>query len=557
MNWEDALEKRRYDLLDLDEIIMLIPGFDPHREAEGFSFDAESAIEAIAFFCEILTHVKGKWARYNFKLERWQMAILANLFGWKNDDTGFRRFRESLIYVPRKNGKTSMSAGIPCFVFFTDPEPGKEIYVAAGDKDQAKICFEISKQMIKQEWQLMSRCKCQVNAVVREEEMSSYKPVSTIAKTKHGYNASVIVVDELHAIDDVDLIEALETSTGSRDEPIVVYITTADFDRESICNDKHKYAQGVRDGEIDDPSFLPVIYEADRDKDDWKDEEVWKRVNPNLGISPTWEYMRGKFRKALADPTFENTFMRLHLNMKTQQDVRCWPLERWDASDEAEKGKPLSIDDLIERENLVGSECYAGLDLASTEDVAAFVLFFPAECAVIPFFWTPEAVAETRERKSRGKYYTWSKQGFMFLCDGEMIDHGDIFDFITGEISEKFYIQEIAYDPWNAHKIVGELANEGVSMVKAGQGFASMTAPMKYAWDLIRSGQLRHGANPVLRWMVGNLSSEEDAAGNVKPSKKTSTEKIDGVVAMIMAIGCSELDNEESNVYSDRGFLKL
>lgn len=546
MNWETALEERKYDQLDLDEIITLIPGYDPHRDADGFFFDAESAIEAIAFFCEILTHVKGKWARYNFKLERWQMAIIANLFGWKNLQTGYRRYRETFIYVPRKNGKTTLSAGIPLFLFFTDPEPGKEIYVGAGDKDQARICFEISKQMIRQEWQLLSRCTCMVDSIVREEEMSKYLPVSTIAKTKHGYNASAIVIDELHAIEDYALIEALETSMGSRDEPLMIVITTADFDHESICNDKHKYATDVRDGTIEDPTFLPVIYEADREVDDWQDEEVWKRVNPNMGISPTWEYMRSAHRKARQNPAYENSFKRLHLNMKTQQDTRCWPLERWDAC-------PSSLDEDL----LIGAECYGGLDLASTEDVAAFALFFPEHNAVLAYFWTPESVIEERHRKKRGNYLGWSRDGFMFTCPGEVIDHNAIFDFITGDLSQKYLIQAIAYDRWNAHGIVMNLMNEGVEMNPMGQGYASMSAPMKYAWDLIRSKKLNHGGHPVLRWMVGNLSAEEDAAGNIKPSKKTSYEKIDGVVAMIMAIGAAEVSDSEENVYSERGFQSL
>lgn len=545
MDWEQALEERRYDLLDLDEIILLVPGYDPHRDADGCTFDRDAAIEAIAFFCEILTHVKGKWAKYNFKLERWQIAIIANLFGWKNAD-GFRRYREAFIYVPRKNGKTTLSAGIPLFVFFTDPEPGKEIYVAAGDKDQARICFEISKQMIRQEWQLNSRCKVMVNAITREEEMSTYQPVSTVARTKHGYNASVVVVDELHAVEDPDLIEALETSMGSRDEPIFITITTADFERESVCNDKHSYARDVRDGTIEDPTFLPVLYEADGEDDDWKDEEVWARVNPNLGISPTMEYMRAKCRKAQQDPTFENTFKRLHLNMKTQQDIRCWPIEKWDAC-------PSDLNP----EDLEGCSCFGGLDLASTEDVAAFALFFPEECAVLVWFWSPSEVAERRQAKTRGRYITWSRQGHMFLCEGEVIDHDEIFAFIMDDLSQRFRIQDIAYDRWNAHGIILDFQREEVPVTPMGQGYASMSAPMKYAWDLIRSGQLNHGGNPVLRWMVGNLSAEEDAAGNIKPSKKTSYEKIDGVVAMIMAIGASALSEEEEEVSLPEGFTQL
>lgn len=528
---------------DLAEVIQIIPGYDPTEDARDAHFDVGAAMHAICFFEEILTHVKGKCAGQLFKLEPWQKAIIANLFGWKLPN-GLRRYREGLIYIPRKNGKTTIAAGIPIYVLFCDPEVGKEIYVAAADREQAGILFGIAQQMVLSEWHLKNRCNVLKKSITREEEGSFFKAISKEANTKHGYNASVVIVDELHAQPGRELVDVLETSTGSREQPLFLSVTTADFDRNSICNEKHEYACNVRDGVISDPAFLPVIYEASRE-DDWKDPETWKKANPNLGVSLQMDYMERKFQKALSEPVFENTFKRLHLNMKTQTDVRWLSLEQWDEC----AGE-------LDRDELYGANCYAGLDLANVEDVAAFVLFFPDTFQVLSFLFTPQDKAEKRELKSRGKYLSWSRQGFMELTPGGEIDHDYIESRIV-ELAEEFNILEVGYDRWNSHSIVKHLKAYGFKMTPVGQGYASLSAPMKDLERLVISKRLNHGGNPVLRWMAGNVAVEEDAAGNYKPARDKSSDKIDGIVALIVAIACANLDEEEENVYSERGFLQL
>ena len=455
--------------------------------------------------------------------------------------SGLYRFGRTML--PTHN--TTIAAGIPLYVLFCDPEAGKEIYVAAADREQAGILFGIAQQMVLNEWNLDSRCTVLKKSITREDKgCSFFKSISKDANTKHGYNASVVVVDELHAQPDRELVDVLETSTGSREQPIFVSITTADFDRPSICNEKHQYAKDVRDGEIDDPAFLPVIYEPDPG-DDWRDRETWKKVNPNLGVSLQMDYMERKFQKAISEPIFENTFKRLHLNIKTQTDIQWLSIDQWDLCN----GE-------VNRGDLYGETCYAGLDLANTEDVAAFVLFFPESFQVIPFFFTPRGTAEKRERKSKGKYLTWSRKKLMELTSGSDIDHDYIEERIK-ELSEEFNIVEIGYDRWNSHSIVKHLKAVGFKMTPVGQGYASLSSPMKDLERLVISKRLLHDGNEVLRWMAGNVMVEEDAAGNFKPSRAKSSDKIDGIVALIVAIACANLDADEQNVYSERGFLRL
>jgi hypothetical protein len=264
-------------------------------------------------------------------LEPWQQAIVANLFGWKRPD-GTRRFREALIYLPRKNGKTQICAGLATYVLFCDGEPGAEIYSAAADEDQAKIAFTMAKQMVLQEPQLASRAKIVGKAIVYEPLVSSYKPISSIADTKHGASRRMALIDELHVHKDRDLVDVLITSTGARAQPLIIHLTTADYQRPgSICNEKHEYASKVRDGLIDDPSFLPVIYEASRE-DDWTKPRRPggrpTRTSASRSPSTTWRASASAPRRR---PGYENTFKRLHLNIITEQASRWLAMERWDA----------------------------------------------------------------------------------------------------------------------------------------------------------------------------------------------------------------------------------
>jgi len=505
-------------------IIQGIPGYDPvATAAPGDWFDPVAASRAIDFIEEACTHVKGALAGQKFILEPWERAIVANLFGWKRAD-GMRRYREGFVFVPRKNGKTTLIAALVLAVMFTDHEPGAELYSAAADRDQACLVYDQAKGMVFQCPEMERRVKVYSTgkSIVYAKEGTSYKAISADANTKHGYNTHFAVIDELHAQPNADLVDVLLTSTGSRSQPMIVHITTSDFERPSVCNRKHDYASKVRDGIIEDRAFLPVIYEASID-DDWTDPEIWAKANPNLGVSVSPEYLERECKRAQESPAYENTFKRLHLNIRTEQDVRWLQMDKWDECAGA-------------IEDVDGQECYAGLDLASTTDIAALEFYFPHNGATVSRYWIPEESAHTRERRDRVPYLTWAREGLIKLTPGNVIDYDVIREDIR-ELGTQFNIREIAIDRWNSTQLTTQLAGDGFEMVPFGQGFASMSAPTKELEKLVLGGKIAHGGNPVLRWMASNVSVEMDAAGNLKPSKKKSTEKIDGIVALVMAIG--------------------
>jgi len=313
-------------------------------------------------------------------------------------------------------------------------------------------------------------------------------------------------------------------------------------DRHSLCWELYDYACKVRDGIIDAPAFLPVVYEAAAD-DDWKSPATWRKAHPGLGVSVKEEYFAAECEKAAQLPSYENTFKRLLLNIWTEQDTRWMPMDKWDAC-----GEPLP--------DLTGRACWAGLDLSTTTDITALVLAFPVGSKVhlLPFFWVPREGIHKRARRDRVPYDVWQREGYIEATDGSVIDY-DVIRKRINELAERFQIKEIAIDRWNATQLATQLAGDGFEMVGFGQGFASMSSPTKELERRVLGGELNHGKNPVLRWMASNVSVTQDPAGNVKPDKAKSTERIDGIVAALMALGrAMEADEEKPSVYESQGF---
>ncbi|MBV8780745.1 MAG: terminase large subunit [Phycisphaerae bacterium] len=544
----------------LADTLRLIPGYDPFATAGDSWLDVDAVETVFAFFSECLKHVEGAVAGQPFKLEPWQQAIVGNIFGWKRkDDKGriVRRYREAFIFVPRKNGKSPLVAGICNYVLFCDREPGAQIYSAAADKDQAAIIYRHASGMIAREPELEKRARiyrATKTIQLNEDQASVYKVLSADADNKHGGNSHLVMVDELHAQPNRELVDVLETSMASenRPQPLMIHITTSDFDRPSICNEKHEYASKVRDGVIDDPRFLPVIYEAAQ-TDDWKDPKVWAKANPNLGISVSLEYMRAKCKQAQDVPSFENTFRRLHLNQKTKTDRKWLDLAQWDNCGGA-----------VSEELLRGRTCYGGLDLSTKFDLTAWVLVFPPNdedelYRVLPRFFVPADNAREREKRDRVPYLTWERQKLVTATEGNVIDYA----FIEAQILKDcgmFDVRQVAYDPWNATQTAIHLQDENVKMIEFRQGYRSMSEPAKELERLVISGKLAHGGNPVLRWMASNTMIESDPAGNIKASKAKSTEKIDGIVASIMALGLAMQrppDDVGASIYERRGMLVI
>ncbi len=500
---------------------------DAWAVSEGFIFQLAAAERVRTFFRRFLCHSKGEWAGQPFELLDWQWReIVAPLFGWQRPD-GTRRFRRGYIEVPKKNGKSCLFSGLSLYLLLADGEPGAEIYSAAVDRDQASIVFTEAANMVEASPHLESRLQVvrSTKRIVDHPSRSYYKALSADVPAKEGLNAHAILIDELHAQRNRDLWDTLRYAGASRRQPLHLAITTAGYDRHSICWEQHDYAAKVQDGTIQDRAFFSFICAAEPD-DDWTAPEVWQKANPSFGITLSAEQFAEDCQEAQQSPAKENSFRRYRLNQWTEQDVRWLSLERWDACSRAPS-------------ELEGRSCFAGLDLSSTTDLSALVLVFGDErdevYDVLPFFWVPEEGARQRERRDHVPYLQWIRQGCLEATPGDVVDY-EVIRARIRELGERYRIQEIALDRWNATQLATQLSGDGFEMVAFGQGYASMSAPTKKLEELVLSQRLAHGGHPVLRWMAGNVSLETDAADNWKPSKKKSIERIDGIVAMIMAL---------------------
>jgi phage terminase large subunit-like protein len=346
-------------------------------------------------------------------------------------------------------------------------------------------------------------------------------------------------------------VDTMDTATGARRQPLIVYMTTAGYDKQTICGEIHDYAVKVQKGVIKDDSFLPVLYCADPD-DDWTEPKTWKKANPNLGISIPETYLAEKCKKAQEVIAYENTFKRLHLNMWTTSSKRWMAIEKWDASGKAGGD--------IREEDLLGRPCFSGLDLANTLDINALLHVFPFDDGsfkILCRFFIPEETIKARSKKQSDNFMLWKRLGLVHATDGDVVDHDFIFNKIV-EDSGKFDIRELAFDRWGATQISQKLMGEGIKVVPVGQGFASMSGPTKEMIRLVLGKQLHHGGNQVLRWMADNMVTRQDPAGNLKPDKEKSNEKIDGMIALVMALGRSTLtENSGGSVYDKRGLLVL
>lgn len=490
-----------------------------------------------------LTHTKGKFAQATFNLRPWQRDILKKLFTTKKD--GLRQYRTCLLMLPRKNGKSEMAAALAIYFLLFDGEIGAEVYSAAADKDQAALVFNVAAQMIRNDPELAAQCEIidSQKRIVHRKSGSFYRAISAEAYSKHGFNASVVIYDELHAAPNRELWDVLSTSQGARTQPMMIAITTAGFDRHSILWELYSHAKNVAATPELDPTFLPLLFEAPIDSD-WTDEKVWHAANPALGDFRSLEEMRIAAQRAKAIPAQQNTFRRLYLNQWTEQDERWLDMAIWDACGGA-----------VDVSSLEGRECYAGLDLASTRDVTAFVLVFPdgeGGYDVLPHFWIPKDTIAERVRRDRVPYDQWAGE-FLHTTDGNVCDYDRVREDIR-DLAERYEIKEIAYDRWGATQLVTQLTSDGANCVPLGQGFSSLSAPAKELDKLILAKALRHGGHPVLRWMAGNVAIEQDAAGNIKPSKKKSSEKIDGIVALVMAIDRATRNSDTASVWEDDAY---
>ena len=518
---------------------------------EAYKFSLDLAEHFIDFFRTYCYHYKGEWAGQVFVPEPWQEEVHGEIFGWVHRVEGemVRRFRTAYIEIPRKNGKSFKAAATGNYLLWADEEPGAEVYSTATKKDQARIVFDAARAMVKRSADLRQEVKTLAGRMVVEATDSFFAPLGADSNTLDGLNAHGNIIDELHAHRDRKVWDVMITSMGSRRQPLTYAITTAGtYDPESIGWEQHRYAERVLEQVIKDETFFAYVACADKE-DDWREESTWRKANPNYGISVKPGYLRTEAKRAENEPSYVNTFLRLHLNRWTQQVTRWISMDDWNKGSE-----PFNPRDLY------GRKCFGGLDLSSKLDITALLLLFPPEETggdwfMVPRFWIPEERADIRSQTDGVPYLDWIRDGYVHATPGNVIDY----DWIEAEakaLAGLYDMPECAFDPWNAQQTANHMADDGLTMVEVRQGFQSLSEPSKEFERLIVAGQLRHNDNPVMRWMVNNLAIREDPAGNIKPDKEKSSEKIDGPVAAIMALSRAVVAVEEPDPYAD-GLLVL
>ena len=466
-------------------------------------------------------------------------------------DSPSRCYLAGRSFVPTHNSE--LGAAIALNMLVNDDEWKAEVYSCASDRQQAAICFDVAMDMVRQSPALMKRIKIipSTKRMVYQPTGSIYQVLSSEVATKHGLNVSACIFDELHTQPTRALYDVMTQGSGdARKQPLWFFLTTAGTDRNSICWEVHQKALDVLEGRKIDPRFYPVIFGLP-DEADWTSEENWYKANPSLGHTITIDKVRDAFRKAQETPADENQFRQLRLNQWVKQSVRWMPMDKWD-----------ECGGVVDPYALEGRACYAGLDLSSTSDLTALVLVFPPltedePYQVLPFFWLPEETLSLRVRRDHVPYDQWAKRGFIQTTEGNVVHYGFIEQFIC-QLGERYNIREIAHDRWNATMMVQTLQDDGFTMIPFGQGFRDMSPPTKELMRIVLEHKLAHGGHPVLRWNMDNAYVRTDPAGNLKLDKEKSTEKVDGAVALVMALDRAMKNlNGGDSVYNHRGLIVL
>lgn len=535
-----------------------------------YRFDVESADRVCAFFPRYCSHGKGAFAGKPFEPLDYQLQlILRPIFGWvQNTPEGLRRFRKSYIQIPKKNGKTQLIAGLALYMLLCDREPGAEVYVAAADREQARVLFNAAKSMVEANPQLAKRCIVTRNKIEKWGDPDSFFQVlSAEAATKHGPNIHCLIVDELHVQHDRDLLETLTRGIIARRQPLILEITTAGDDDESICFEEYDYARRVLSGTIEDERHLPVIFEATA-KDDWLDPAVWQKVNPGLGITISREQFEGFAVEAKNEPRKRNDFMRYHLNRWVNQAESWIPVDWWDACDE-----PIPSDEVLRQ-----YQCANGTDMAQKIDLAANVTLFrlplaehepavsPVEIVteddetgtivkrsvdlnyrlvILPTFWLPKDTLKARVDQDQVRYDIYEAEGQLEVTEGAIIDEQAIVRHVMDKGAKSGMVYrfpmlrqgQFGYDPAFATSVALQLAALGLTTVEVLQNYKHLCEACQVFEALVKARRVIHGGHRLLRWNVENVAVKTDDAGRIRPVKpKKATRRIDGVVATLIAL---------------------
>lgn len=538
----------------------------PVGHPRGFTFHPELGERAVQFVEGYCKHIEGEWAGKPLELQEWQREILRQIFGWLRTD-GTRRYRIAYVEIPRKNGKSTLVAAVALYLLIADGEPGAQVYASATKKDQAKIVWDAAVQMVRKSPALKRFATPRQHALIVQRTGSKFVPLGADSNTLDGLNPHGNVVDELHAHKDRGVWDVLDTAMGARRQPLTFAITTAGtYAPEAIGWQLHDYAQKVLEGVVEDDRFFAFIAAADPPPDDQPEyhftEAAQRQANPGYAVSVKPSYLAEQATQARQVPGALNEYLRLHLNVWTQQTTRWLPVERWA---ECEPPPPVGADartHALQREkSLEGRPCFGGLDLSTKLDLSALVFAFPGDGDLVDLlcrFWLPEATVNAYAKKGQRSYEAWAREGWLTVTPGDVIDY----EFIRAEVlalSKRFKLRELAFDPWGATDLATRLAGDlgDKALVECRQGYKTLSEPSKDLEARVVAKKVRHANNPILRFCVANAVVTRDAAGNIKPDKEKASDRIDGVVAAVMALSRVITAKATVNPYEKRGFLTL
>lgn len=531
------------------------------REGE-YWFDERAADRAAAFFPEHLVFTAGEWAGKPFILEPWQEHdVVRPVFGWKRAD-GTRRYRRCFVWVPRKNGKTELAAGIALLILLGDAEEAGQVYAIAMNKDQASIVFDKATSMVANSETLSAELECFKPSIYCPALNASFKPLSGKPKGKHGFSMSGLVGDEVHEWPNGDLYQFIHDSVDARRQPLEFMISTAG-EKGTYGEEVWDECVKIRDGLLDDPATLVVIYAADPE-DDWTSPETWKKANPNLGVSKKVDALADNARRAKQLPRLVNHFKRYQLNMWTDQATVWLPIDGMD-----DEGQPFGwdhckgpIDWKQLGETLKGKRCFGGLDLSSVQDLSALLWWFPIQPGLpvpvmLPRFFKPQALLKQHSLRDKLPYERWVAEGAITATPGNVVDYAFIKEQIFRD-GEAFRIAHggetdledgqggLAIDRWNATQLSVELQQEGLPVVLFGQGFFSMNPPAKELERLVLCNGFHHGGHPVLRQHATAVAVVTNPVGDIKPVKPKPNVRIDGIIGGCMALGIAARDKGDA-----------
>ncbi|MDP9192281.1 MAG: terminase large subunit [Acidobacteriota bacterium] len=511
-------------------------------------FKPEDAQFALDFF-NLLSLTEGEFAGKPFKLEPFQQFIVGSLFGWKGSD-GYRRFRTAYIELGKGNGKSPMAAGIGLLGLVADGEPGAEVYAAAVTRDQAKILFSDAEKMVEKSPSLSGIIESTVNNLSHGASQSFFRAISAEARGLDGKRVHMALIDEVHEHPTPIVVDKMRAGTKNRRQALIFEITNSGYDRNSVCYDHHRFSEQILEGSVKNDEWFAYVAQID-EGDSWTDEKVWPKANPGLDTILPRKYLREQVAEAIGMPSKQNIVLRLNFCVWTEQATRWLDMDQWDL-----------CADKINAAALAGKrKCWAGVDLSATTDLSALALVFEPDdqdiVDVLMYYWVPEERMRERAQRDRVPYDRWVREGFIEMTEGNVVDYDAIRERVNGLRDFGYNIAEVAMDPWNATQTSTQLQGDGFEVAAIRQGFASLTAPSKELERRVAEKSFRHGGNPVLRWNASNVAVAQDPAGNIKPDKARSTERIDGIAAIVNGLARMLFRENTNSVYEERGVLSI